>query len=261
MFTDPASDPISQFLDIVVPAYENYVEISKAKEHKKAALLNAAIQAANMLSHYRDTLNEYKLELGIPILTESELSKICPDYCLIVDVFDAYKHVKLDQDKKRKKRERLIIHRSQIVETVVNTLFPFDGETVYPRKFYGVMQRRILVYPTKMNGGVRDLLEIATNVVNFWADFLLTKGLTKEHLSFRYEGDDIITHEKALENTNGMTIDKKADGKSYFTMIARYYEPDTNSFNRWGFSEDGKLIAVKITDDAPNSRIRWTSGP
>ena len=184
-----------------------------------------------------------------------------PDYCLIVDVFDASKHVKLDQSQKRKKRERLIVSRSQIEETIVNTHFPVDGETVYPRRFYGVMQLRILIYPTKMKGRMRDLLEVATNVVNFWADFPLTKRLTTNRLNATYEGDDFINQEEALEITNSHTIDVRADGGSKWVTIARYYEPDTNLFNRWGYNKEGELVAVKIPDDAPNAKLRWSYKP
>lgn len=242
MFTDP----VSQFFEGVVPAYEQYVELSKKKDNKKFVLAGAAILAADMLFHYREAL--------IPLLphralTRTEVSKFY-DYDLIGDVFNATKHGTLTQ----KKGEILIANRKDIEEIIVNTHFPFEGETTYPRKFYGVMQTRVLVYPTK--GGVRDLLEVATNVINYWADFLVKEGLTDKHINFRYEGDDILSHQQALEISNrSAPVAVRVGGDVSWVMIARYYEPQTKTFNRWGFNEKGEVVATQIKEDAPNAKL------
>lgn len=242
MFTDP----VSQFFEGVVPAYEQYIKLSKKKDNNKFILMGAAILAADMLFHYREAL----IPLYPPkALTRAEVSKFY-DYDLIGDVFNATKHDTLTQ----KRGEILISNRKAIEETIVCTYFPFEGETTYPREFYGVKQTRILVYPTR--GGVRDLLEIATNVINYWADFLVKEGLTDKHINFRYEGDDILSHRQALEIGNSSSpVHARIGGDVGWVMIARYYEPQTKTFNRWGFTKKGELGSFQIKENAPNAKL------
>lgn len=173
------------------------------------------------------------------------------DYDLIGDIFNAHKHGKLEPS--RKKGELLITGREAIEETIVNTYFHHEG-TTNPRIFYSVMQTRVLVYPIK--GGVRDLLDIATNVINYWSDFLVNYGLTKHHIKFRYEGDDLISPEQALEIGNKSNpVPVRIDGDVGWVMIARYLEPLTGTFHRWGFVDKGKLLSVKIDENAPNAKL------
>lgn len=242
------TDPVSLFFEEVVPAYENFVGVSKKKDNKKFVLMGAAMQAADRLFHFREAL--------VPVLphknlTRSEMNKFY-DYDLLGDVFNAHKHGHLDP--KRKKGEVLLAKREDIEETLVSTYFLKDGEPTTPRNFFGVVQNRILVYPKK--GGVRDFLEVATNVINCWSDFLITEGLTDKFIKFRYEGDDILTQEQAAEiGVNSNPIPVRVDGSVRWAMIARYYEPQTMTFNRWGFNDKGHLVAVQIPENAPNAKL------
>ena len=239
------TDPVSHFLEEVVPAYERYVELSNRKELKKFELMGAAILAAGLLFHYREAI---KPLLPHKKLTRNEVSKFY-DYDLLGDVFNASKHGTLTQ----KGREALVSGKNAIEQTIVNTYFPFDGEET-PRNFYGVMQYRILIYPNK--GGVRDLLEVETNVINYWSDFLIKEGLTDKRFTFRYAGDDVLSHDDALRIGNSSSpIPVRVDGAVKWVMIARYYEPKTKSFNRWGFDNTGKLIPIPIKEDAPNAKL------
>lgn len=241
-------DPISHFFEAVIPAYEQYVELSKMKDYKKFALMGAAMQAANMLFHYRELVEPL---CPAKTLTRNEVSKFY-DYDLIGDVCNASKHGTLTQ----KKGELLIISNKDIEQTIVNTHFFFGKSSEGARTFHGVMQNRILVYP--IAGGVRDLLEVATNVINYWADFLVDKGFTDKHIKFRYEGDNVLTYEQVLEIGNTSNpVPATVDGEAKWVMIARYYEPLTKSFNRWGFDftdAECKLVAIQISEDAPNSK-------
>lgn len=248
MFTDP----VAHFFEGVVPAYEQYVELSRTKNNKKFALTGAAILAADMLFHYREALNPL---LNNKTLTRSEVSKFY-DYDLLGDVFNAFKHGVITQ----KKSKILVSNRNSIQETYVWTFFPFEGETTYPRNFYSVIQARVLVYPTV--GSPRDLLEIQTNVINYWSDFLFNEGLSDKHLTFRYEGDDILSHQQTLEiGSSTGNVPVRASGDVGLSLIARYYEPRTNTFNRWGFNTKGELLAIPIEEDAPNAVLHYYYKP
>lgn len=237
------SDPVSQFYDGIVPAYEHYVELSKKKENPRALLLNTAIDVTGKLFHFREELQPL---FPSTAFRRADVAMMCPDFDWVGDVFNSTKHKELDR------KGRIIKDKSHIDETIVWTYFPYE-EVLPPKRFYSTVQIRILITPLPKKGKVRDLLEISTNVINFWSDFLVAKGLTTIHKNFRYDGDDIVP--EGLADASSGTFRPKADGILKWSMIARYYEPETKTFERWGFSKNGELLMVKIAENAPNAKI------
>lgn len=235
---------LTHFFDNVVPAFEYYVELSKQKGNKKALLMNAALDVAGKLFHFRDKLEPM---FAPKTLRRTDVAKLCPDFDWLGDVFNAAKHTDITRP------DRIIKDISQVEETIVWTYFPFEGEEIYPRKFYSTVQTRILVNPLPGKGSIRDLLEVCTSVLNFWAQFLKDHGFSHSFSSFRYEGDDIIP-ESQQDKSSG-SFYAGYDGVAKVVMIARYYEPKEGKFKRWGYTDDGRMNSVEIDERAPNAKV------
>ena len=236
--------PIFQFYDAVIPAYEHYVELSKAEELKKFQLMNAAQQTASLLFHFRETIVPF---FEPNQFTRQIVGKMFADYDWVGDVTNAFKHTTINR------KNPVFQDRSAIEETIVQTFFPNPDTPVYPRNFYGYMSTQILITPTK--GEPRDLLEICTNVVIFWASFLVKQSWTKKECNYRYEGNDVLSPEQAKLKKLSSNVHVGVDTVIRCAMIARYFEPDTGKFGRWSFDETGKMLAVPVAYNAPNAKL------
>ena len=237
-------NPEIHLYDAVIPAYENYVDVSNKEELKKFMLMNAGLHSASLLFHFREVLEPYfqPKELNTDVVGE-----MCSDYQWVRDVTNAFKHTKVNR------QNPILRDRTAIEETIVQTYFPFPNSIVYPRRFYSFSQTRIMITPLK--GEMRDLLEITTNVLNFWTQFLIDHSFSKIQRFFRYDGDDIFSPEDAQTNRRSTNIHLSTDGIIRCAIIARYYEPSTKTFGRWGFTDDGLLVSKPIKYNAPNAKI------
>ncbi|MBP8856441.1 MAG: hypothetical protein KBG60_00365 [Anaerolineaceae bacterium] len=147
----------------------------KVKEDYEMGLQNdkqAAIHACYQLFHFREHLpNSVNI---------SELAKRCGDFELVRDVANISKHSKVNKYKTNVKN---------IQEVLVITLFSDEfGEYVNQEK---------LVEIELIDGSKRNLLEVMTNVVNMWFDFLTEKGISKPRNPIVINTQCFVSREKA----------------------------------------------------------------
>jgi hypothetical protein len=245
-------NPISKFFDEIIPAYEYYIELSNKKDNKKFMLQSAALQVANLLFHYRESIQTV---LPSKKLTGNDITPDCPDYNVIGRVFDKSKHHTL------RNPGNLVNDESAIEETIVSTYYPRIVDGQYSQEWYGVMQARVMINFTDRES--RDLLEIATNVINYWADFLDSNNLAPKHLHkhYHYQGNDFLTPEEADQLGMGLPIHPSELGGARIIMIGRFYRLQENKWYRLPFTdgENGPAILPNPTDDwtQPGLKVQW----
>jgi hypothetical protein len=140
-------------------AYDRYQQERNSGKTGTRKDLMAATEAAKALYHLREHIP--------PPYAKSwqDVAHACPDYALVRDVTDADKHHHL------RDQTRAVSNASQIEERIVITEYRDDDGP------YRNAEKRILIKVT--NGGERDLLDVLTNVINYWMDELRALG----HLS------------------------------------------------------------------------------
>lgn len=170
-------DHIAQFYEGVIPAYEAYNRASKEIKGGAHLIKGAAIQAANVLFHYREAL--------VPLFpkdkfTRKEVAKLSSEFDLLGDVFNSTKHKELIRSGK------LIEDSSSVYESVVCSILINDQQKHRIWSQWWILVKTI-------EGEERDLLEISTNVINFWVDLLYDHKMINSKPFFRYENNDPST--------------------------------------------------------------------
>ncbi len=146
------------FVENVLPSYEEYIRQRQRPIAGESQDLRLAVNAATALYHFWD---------HIPVSDKQSREKLaasCPDYGLLDDIVNAYKHSKLDA-----KRHRYITSASSLSELIVITEHEDEQG-----KFQ--VAHKIIEIALK-DGAKRDLGEVLTNVLNMWIDELATLGV------------------------------------------------------------------------------------
>lgn len=144
----------------VVSAFIEYRDKSLDKVAGKSRDLRAALAAATALFHFR----EYLPQPEAPSRTAVEGA--CPDYMILGDIVNAAKHKKVT--KTTPHGTPLVIDASQLSELILITEFE-DGIGTYQH-----VQKTVIV--RFADGSERYLLDIFTNVLNYWEQHLKTIG-------------------------------------------------------------------------------------
>ncbi len=140
--------------------YEEYVGVRNDGVTGTRRDISRALEAAKVLYHLRE-------RIPAPYSKSWEdIARQCPDYGLLRDVVDAEKHGQL------KDRTRAVNNASQIEERVVITEYK-DAAGPYHH-----VEKAVFLKLT--NGTTRELLDVLTNVINFWQAELHAAGLIEK---------------------------------------------------------------------------------
>lgn len=135
------------FENLIIP-YKEYLINKKKSTLGLSKDLKFALNLASALYHVREHFPENIRK------SRSEIAKICPDYNLLADVVNAYKHKSLTQG------NRQLSDVKNIYEIVIGTLY-LDSEGEYNH-----IEKTIELKLD--NGTERDLHEVIINVLNMW---------------------------------------------------------------------------------------------
>lgn len=201
----------------LVTAFTDYVNALNAVKGGNLNLKGPAMQAANMLYHFREQLPAIDGET----LTADAFGKLCSSYNLVRDVFNSTKHKTLNR------KDKLIIDSDSIKEVLLTSIVP-DGNNDGPRYHYS--EFRIVIFRIKL--GPVDFLQECTILLNFWADYLTKNKLLDYVYTYQYTGDvpikkDIAEAMKApeIETANPANM-------TNFLLVSRTFNHNTNSFEQ-----------------------------
>lgn len=146
-----------------------------------------ALHAAESLYHLREHIPQTRRK------SRNQIAKLCPDYDLLGDVFNAAKHGVLTIGNPK------INNATDIQERIVRTRYKDEqGEYSYAEK--GVF--------VKLNDGFeRDLFVILTNVLNFWLDELNKLGVIEYRTAIKINNSYIPSRDESelsFEFTRGL---------------------------------------------------------
>jgi hypothetical protein len=151
------SDNLATYFHLRVRAvYEDYLAVTKSGRTGRRWDITAATNAAKVLYHLREQFLPPRKEW-------QDIARQCPDFALLRDVADADKHHRL------RDQTRAICNSNQIEERIISTEYGDE------RGAYRHAEKSVVLKLT--NGPERNLLDVLTNVVNYWLDELHSLGL------------------------------------------------------------------------------------
>lgn len=167
MFDDLAA----YYHENVVAAFIAYRETSKDGVAGRSRDLREAIVAATALFH----LCEHLPKPGAPSRTEVE--RRCADYALLGDIVNAAKHKSISQNTPH--GAPLVTDAEMLTERLLVIEYE-DAEGAYRCTQKAVVAKLA-------DGTERNLLEVLTNVMNFWEGHLHTIGILSTQRTFVFE--------------------------------------------------------------------------
>lgn len=165
MFTD---FPTHYYNHVVLP-FCDYRKVRGDGSAGHQRDLRTAISVATVLYHLREHLPP------TATINARQIGQICPDYGLLGDVVNASKHHTLTRPTSH--GAPLVSDATQLSEYILITMYKdSDGDYRYFEKVTAV---------TLVDGSERDLLEVMTNVINFWENHLHQTGILPEARLFK----------------------------------------------------------------------------
>lgn len=164
-------DLISYYHESVVASFISFREIHKEHVSGGSRDLRESLDAATALFHFREHFP------GANKLSRTEVEQLCIDYGLLGDVVNSAKHRILTGGTPH--GAPLVNDASMIKEIMVIIEYSDDIGT------YTHMVKTINL--TLTDGSQRDLLEVLTNVINFWEQHLVSLGLLSEARTFEFK--------------------------------------------------------------------------
>lgn len=199
--------------------YKSYAEARNDGQSGTNNDLRLAIHAAESLYHLREHIPQIQQK------SRNQIAKLCPDFNLLGDVFNAAKHKVLTQGNPK------ITNAEDIYEQITLTRYEDEqGEYSYAKK---------LVLVSLNDGSIRDLFEILTNVLNFWLEELHKLGVIEYRKPIKIENSTIPSREESqlsLEITKGLSF------KMRFQLLKYNYETKTTE----PIDLTGKNVSFKI---------------
>lgn len=185
MFDDLAA----YYHEDVVTAYVDYRDTSGDGIAGRSRDLRRALIAATALFHLREHLPH-------PQPSRAEIERLCPDYALIGDVVNAAKHRTVTS--RTPHGPPFVTDATQLGEQITLTEYT-DEEGVYryAQKFVVVKLQ---------DGGERNLLDVLTNVINFWERHLNELGVLAEARMFEH-GNMIRYRSRAESEANRLNFE------------------------------------------------------
>lgn len=167
MFDDLAA----YYHENVVAAFIAYRNTSKDEVAGSSRDLREALVAATALFHLREHLPKPG------VLSRTEVERMCSDYALLGDVVNAAKHK--SATKKTPHGAPLVSDAENLMERLLIIEYE-DTDGVYR-----CMQKTVVV--TLTDGTERNLLEVLTNVMNFWEGHLHGLGVLSRKRTFVFK--------------------------------------------------------------------------
>lgn len=155
----------------VVAAFIAYRETSKDGVAGSSRDLREAIVAATALFHLREHLPKPSAP------SRTEVERRCPDYALLGDVVNAAKHKSISQNTPH--GAPLVTDAEKLTERLLVIEYE-DAEGAYRCTQKAVVAKLA-------DGTERNLLEVLTNVMNFWEGHLHTLGILSTQRTFVFE--------------------------------------------------------------------------
>jgi hypothetical protein len=166
MFDDLAA----YYHEDVVSSFLAYREVRSDSVSGRSRDLRHALIAATALFHLRE-------HLPAGTLSRAAAERLCPDYALLGDVVNAAKHKSLTAPTPH--GTPLLTKATNLGEELVSIQYEdSDGTYLYAQK---------TVVVELDDGAKRDLLEVLTNVMNFWEQQMASLGVISAPRTFSYE--------------------------------------------------------------------------
>jgi hypothetical protein len=166
MFDDLAA----YYHENVVAAFIDYREIRGSGTAGRSRDVRGALIAASALFHLREHLPRKGR------LARADAEKLCPDYGLLGDIVNAAKHKSVSQPTPH--GAPLVADATQIGERIVITEYQDELGT------YRYTEKTVIAKLS--NGSEKNLLEVLTNVMNFWEQHLHSLGVIPSAHTFAY---------------------------------------------------------------------------
>jgi hypothetical protein len=219
MFDDLAT----LFHENVLGAYDDYLKTKSDPSSGRSRDTKAALVAANALFHFREHL---PAQLR---LTRTTLTKSCPDYDLLADVVNISKHRTLNRGNPQ------IVSVEDIEEQIVVTEYQDD---------LGPYRHNAKAITLKLlDGSERDLLDVMTNVLNFWLRDLRRKGVITQ--SPRYQ---------VMGRSQPIPREESGDGRITLEMVQGLRFKQTFRLQRYN-AQTGELERIDLTGSKATFRI------
>lgn len=164
-------DLSAYYYENVAAAFIEYRDTSKDGVAGRSRDIRGAIDAATALFHLREHLP------AAGMLTRAEVERRCPDYALLGDVVNAAKHKTISHSTPH--GSPLVTDATSLTEKLLMIEYS-DADGVYR-----CTQKSVVA--VLANGLERNLLEVLTNVVNFWESYLHSLGVLSVARAFRLE--------------------------------------------------------------------------
>lgn len=166
-------DLTAYYHEDVVSAFVDYRDTSKDGVAGRSRDLRGALIAATALFHLREHLPKTET------MSRADVERLCPDYALLGDVVNAAKHKSLTN--KTPHGTPLVNDATGLGEQLVVIEYEDAAGT------YRYVQKTVVV--KLADGSERNLLEVLTNVINYWEQHMLSLGILTSARTFAYDGD------------------------------------------------------------------------
>ena len=169
MFDDLAA----YYHENVVSAFVEYRDRSKDGIAGRSRDLRSALIAATALFHLREHLPKPEA------LSRADIERACPDYALLGDIVNVTKHKSLTGSTPH--GPPLVNDAASLAEQLLIIEYEDAVGT------YRYTQKTVVVKLT--NGSERNVLEVLTNIMNFWEQHMFSLGVLRAPRTFTYDSE------------------------------------------------------------------------
>jgi hypothetical protein len=223
MFDDLAA----YYHENVVSAFLEYRDKSIDGIAGRSRDLRSALTAATALFHLREHIPRSGAS------SRAKVERACPDYALLGDVVNAAKHKSLSSSTPH--GAPLVNDATSLVEELVITHYEDEAG------IYRYCQKSVFI--KLVDGSERNLLEVLTNVMNFWELHLQALGVLAVARTFVYDGD---VRSRTREECEANRLDFVVVQGQRFYQTMRLL---------WFNHETGKAAPINLTGSEVNFRI------
>lgn len=218
---------LAYYEEFVVAAYIEYRDKSVDGVAGRNKDLRAALDAAKTLFHFREHFPD------VHSISRSKVEKDCPDYGLLGDVANVSKHKKINKDTPH--GSPYINNANCLNEQIINIKYEDSlGQ-------YNYIQKVVVI--NLAGGATRYLLEVLTNVINFWESHLFSLGLLKSQRTFKNRG---IIVSRTRAECKKSSLNFEAISSTRFKQIMQFIKFDMQTGNYSPIDLTGATAQMRI---------------